>query len=230
MCNDFRGLTLVTALLLRLFSLGRSSLSGSGSRSRTRSSVSIGVSDAVLELLNLRPAILGSDGNTENVLVGVDNGVHDSRDGGVVSSQRDTGDGLDGVANSVQELLIGDVENVVVEGLALVVDLRDGHTVGEGRDAHHVKEGGLGGTDLSTSLDELEIGRDFNGTTSNLGGDTESLEERGLTGFHTGVTGGNPDITRSDGTSTGRSSDTVGKDLGTGVLEVGVGEDQTDVA
>ena len=44
------------------------------------------------------------------------------------------------------------------------------------------------------------------------------------------VSGGNVDIAGGDGTGTSGGSDTVGENLLTGVLEVGVGEDETDVA
>jgi hypothetical protein len=75
----------------------------------------------------------------------------------------------------------------------------------------------------------VDVGDDFNGTTGNLGGDTESLEERGLTGFHTSVTSRDFDISGSDGTSTSRGSNTVGENLFTDFLEVLVGEDETNV-
>jgi hypothetical protein len=112
----------------------------------------------------------------------------------------------------------------------LVVDLSDTHTVGEGRDVQHVEKGSLGSTDLATGLDELQVGSDFNGTTGNLGWDTKSLEERGLSGLHTSVTGGNVDICGRNGTSSGRSSDLVGKNLVTDSLEIVVGEDESNVA
>jgi hypothetical protein len=44
------------------------------------------------------------------------------------------------------------------------------------------------------------------------------------------VSSGNVDIAGGDGTGTSGSSDTVGEDLVTGLLEVGVGENETDVA
>lgn len=221
--------TFVTALLLRLLLLGGSSLGGSSSRRSSRS-VGVGVGDAVLELLDLGPAVLGSDGDAEDLLVGVDKGVHDGGDGGEVGSERDGADGLDGGGESTEELLLADVENGVAEGLAVVVHLGDGHTVGEGRDVHHVEQGGLGGTDTAAGLDELELGGDFNGTTSNLGRDAEGLEERGLAGLHTGVAGGEVDVARGIGTSTSGGRNAVGEDLGASLAEVGVGEDQTDVA
>jgi len=108
--------------------------------------------------------------------------------------------------------------------------LRDTHTVGEGRDVQHVEKGSLRSTDFVTGLDELQVGSNFNGTTGDLGWYTESLEERGLSGFHTGVTSGNVDICGRNGTSSGGSSDLVGKNLVTDSLEIAIGEDESDVA
>jgi hypothetical protein len=202
---------------------------GSGGNGSGRS-VSIGVSDAVLELINLGPAVVGSDGDSENLLVAVDERVHGGRQSGVVGGQGHSGDGSNSLGEGGQELLIGDVEDISAEALTVLVDLGNGHTVGERRDVQQVEQGSLGGTDLGLGLNELEVGHNFDGTTGNLGGDTESLEEGGLTGLHTSVTGGNPDIIGSDGTGTSGSGDTVGKDLLLDGLEITVGEDETNVA
>ena len=156
--------------------------------------------------------------------------MHDGGQGGEVGGQRDGGNSSDGAGESLQELGLLNVQDGGSEGVAVVVDLVDTHTVGEGRDVQHVEQGSLGSTNLATSLNELEVGGNFDGTTGNLGGDTESLEERGLTRLHTSVTSGDVDIARGDGTSTSGSGDTVGEDLVTDVLEVTVGEDETDVA
>lgn len=156
--------------------------------------------------------------------------MHDSGQGGEADGQRDGGNGGDALGQGSKELLVTNVENIGTERLALVVDLSDTHTVGKGRDVEHVEQGGLGGTDLAALLNELEVVGDFNGTTSNLGRDIEGLEERGLAGFHTSVASGNPDIAGSEGTSTSRGGDTVGQDQVTDLLEVIVGEDETDVA
>jgi hypothetical protein len=43
------------------------------------------------------------------------------------------------------------------------------------------------------------------------------------------VSGGDEDIKGREGTSTGGRGDTVGEDLVTDLLEVGVGEDEADV-
>ena len=222
---------LVRLLFLLLLLLGGRGVTTRGSGgSGSGSGVGVRVGNAVLELLNLGPAVLGLDGNRENLLIAVDEGVHDRGKGGVVGGQRDGSNTLDGRGQSLEELVLLNVEDVRAEGLAVVVHLSDSHTVGEGRDVQQVKERSLRGSDLAASLNELEVRGNFNGTTSNLGGDTESLEERGLTRFHTSVTGRNPDIARSNSTSTGRGSDTVGENLGTGLLEVTVGEDETNVA
>ena len=156
--------------------------------------------------------------------------MDDGGESGEVQGEGDAGNGGDGAGQRLEELLLANVENLGREGLALVVDLGDAHAVGEGRDVKHVEEGGLGRTDLGAGLDELKIGGNFNGTTGNLGGDTEGLEERGLTRLHTGVSSGNPDVGRGEGTSTGRGGDLVGEDLVTDLLQVGVGEDETNVA
>lgn len=176
------------------------------------------------------PLVVDLDGDRDGVLVGVDQRVHDRGEGGVVDSQGDGGNGGDGAGEGLEELALLNVEDAGIEGLTLVVDLSNAHTVGEGRDVQHVEQGGLGGTDLGAGLNELQVSGDLDGTTGNLGRDTESLEERGLSGLHTSVTSGDENIERGDGTSTGRGGDAVGENLLTGVLEVGVGEDETNVA
>jgi hypothetical protein len=224
----------IILLLLRLSLLLLSGSVGGGSRSRAGSrgsgGVRIGVGDAVLELVDGLPLVLGLDGNSDGVLVGVDKAVHDRGKSGVVGSQGDAGDGVDGRGEGLEELGLLDVKHIAGEGLTLVVDLRNSHTVGERRDVKQVKEGGLGGSDLGAGLNELEVGGDLNGTTGNLGGDTKSLEERGLAGLHTSVSGGDVDIEGSDSTGTGRGSDTVVEDETADLLEVLVGEDEANVA
>lgn len=216
-------------VLLNLLLLGSGGIARGGSSRRSGRGVGIRVGNAVLELLNLGPRDLSLDGDGQNLLVAVDQGVHDRGQGGEVEGQGDSSDGGDGAAEGAEELLLTNVEDGGREGVALVVNLLDTQTVGEGRDVEHVQQGSLGGADLGASLNELEIGRDFNGTTGNLGGDTESLEERGLAGFHTSVASRNPHIGGSDGTSTSGGGDLVVENLVTDGLQVGVGEDETDV-
>jgi hypothetical protein len=75
----------------------------------------------------------------------------------------------------------------------------------------------------------MNVGNDFNGTTGDLGRDVKSLEERGLSGFHTSVSSGNVDIVRGDGSGLGGGSDLVVDDDVTDFLEVSRGEDESDV-
>jgi hypothetical protein len=180
-------LGLLLLLLLGLLLGGRSAAGGSTTGGGGSGGVLVGVGNAVLELGDLVPLVVGLDGDGEDLLVGVDNGVHDRRQSGVAESQRNSGNGGDGGGEGLEELVLADVQNGSIEGLTVVVDLVDTHTVGEGRDVQQVEQSSLGSSDLATGLDELQVGGNFNGTTGNLGRDTESLEERGLSGFHTTV-------------------------------------------
>lgn len=216
-------------LLLLLLLGGLSSWGGLGGGSRAGGSVGVWVGDTILQLLNLGPANLGADCDGQDLLVAVDNRVHNRWKGWEVGGQGDSGDGGNGAREGLEQLRLLDVENAGWESVALVINLRNAHTIGEGRDVQHVEQGSLGGSDLGSSLNELQVGSNFNGTTGNLGWDAEGLEERGLSGFHTSVTSGDVDITRGDGTSSGGSSDLVGENLVTDRLEVAVGEDETDV-
>lgn len=181
-------------------------------------------------LLGTLEAVLSGEGNSKEVLVRVDQGVDNGNKGGVVEGQRDGSNGLDTGAEAVEQLLLVDVEDGGGEGLAVVVNLHDTHSVGERRDVQHVEQSSLGGTDTGTGVDDLDIGNDFNGTTGDLGWDTQSLEESGLSGLHTGVSGGDTDIPGSEGTGTGGGGNLVGDDEVANLLQVGRGEDKTDVA
>lgn len=150
--------------------------------------------------------------------------------GGVVEGQGDSRNGLHTAEEAVKELSLGDIEDVGREDVAVVEDLDDGHTVRERRDVQQVEQGSFGSSNTASSDDHLDIGNDFNGTTGDFRGDTEGLEEGGLSGLHTGITSRNGNIQRSESTSTSGSSNLVGSDQVTDFLEVGGSEDETDVA
>jgi hypothetical protein len=173
---------------------------------------------------------VGGDRDGEQVLVRVDNRVHDGREGGDTGSERDGGNGLGTGEETVEKGLLLNVEDLGTENGTVVVDLGDGHTVSERRDVQHVQKGSLGRTDSVTGGNDLNVGNDFNRTSSNLGWDTKGLEERGLSGFHTSVTTGDVDIVGGNGTSSGGSGDLVGDDDFSDLLQVLVGEDETDVS
>ena len=156
--------------------------------------------------------------------------MHDRGDGGDADRERDGGDGLDTAGEAVDEGLLLDVEDGRGEDGAVVVDLDDLHTVGERRDVEHVQQGSLGSSDLVADSDDLNVVDNLDRSSGNLGGDTEGLEERGLSGLHTGVSGRDVDVNGGDGTSLGRGGDDVGDDDLSDVLEVTRGEDESDVA
>ncbi len=149
---------------------------------------------------------------------------------GVVQGQRDRSNGGNGTRERFKQLGLFDIQDRGFKRLTAIVDLGNTHTIRERRDVQHVQERSLRRSDLGSSFDNLEISGNFNGTTSNLGGDTEGLEERCFPGFHTSVSCGNPHVTRRNGTSTGGSSDTVGQNLSTNGLEIIISENKTDIA
>jgi hypothetical protein len=156
--------------------------------------------------------------------------VTDGGEGGETSGQRDGGNGSDTGHEGVNQDLLFNVQDGGAEDVAVREDLNDLHTVVERRDVQHVQQGGLGGSDLGTGGDDLNVVDDFDGTSGNLGRDGQGLEERGLSGFHTSVTGGDVDIDGGDGSGSGRGGDLVGNDDLSDLLQVGRGEDETDVA
>ena len=181
-------------------------------------------------LLGALESVLSSKSDSNEVLVRVDEGVHDGDDGGVVEREGEGGDGGDTGRETVEELLVRDVKDIGGEDVALVKDLNDSHTVGERRDVQHVKQGSLRRANTGTRSDDLDIGHDFNGTTSDLGQDTEGLEEGRLAGLHASVAGGDSDILGRKSTSTSRRSDLVRSDDVADFLKVARGEDETNVA
>jgi hypothetical protein len=226
--------TLISRLLSWFFLLGWSSLFSSWSircgNSRASTSVRVRVGNAVFQFGYLRPAVLCRNSNGQHLFVAVDNGVHDRWQSWEVGSQRNTGDGGNGAAESLQELGLFNVKHARWEGVALVVYLRNSHSVGERRDVQHVEQGSLGSSDLGSSINKLEVGSNFDGTTGNLGWNAEGLEEGGFSGLHTSVTSWDVDICGSNSTGSGGSSNLVIEDLVTDSLEVAVGEDESDVA
>lgn len=181
-------------------------------------------------LLGSLEGVLSGKRDGQNVLVGVDQGVGNGHNSGVVEGQGDGSDGLDTGHEAVDELRLINVKNLGGEEVAVVIDGHNSHTVGKRRDVEHVEEGSLGGSDTGTSSNDLDVADDFNGTTGNLGGDTESLEERGLAGFHSGVTSRDNDVLGGEGTGTSGGSNLVGNDDLADFLEVSSSEDESDVA
>lgn len=154
----------------------------------------------------------------------------DRGDGGVVEGKRQACNLLDTQSESLDQGVLGHVKDARIESLSVVVDLGDGHTVSEWRDVEHVQQCSLGRSDSSTTSNDLDVRNNLNGTSGNLGWDTESLEEGGLSGLHTGVAGLDNDVGGGVGTGTGGSGNSVRQDQVTDVLEVTGCENETNVS
>ena len=92
------------------------------------------------------------------------------------------------------------------EDVPLVEDSDDRYSVRERRNVQHVEQSRLRRTDASACDDDFYVGHDFNGTTSNLSRDRQSLEGR-LRG-----TSRTDDIPGCIGICTSGSSHFVGSD------------------
>ena len=156
--------------------------------------------------------------------------MHDADERRAVQCERDRSNGRNTRHEALEELILGHVKDFGGEHIAVVEDLDNSHTVGERRDVQHVEQRCLGRADTGTGGDNLDVGHDFNRTTGNLRRDTESLEEGGLSGLHTGVTGGDGDVLRSERTGTSGRSNLVRSDDVTDILQVARSEDEADVA
>ena len=156
--------------------------------------------------------------------------MHDGGHGGVVSSEGDGRDGLDTGHEGVQQGRLFNVQHRGREDRTVVVDLSDGHSVGERRDVEHVQQCRLGLSDSITGLEQVNVIDDLDGPPSDLGGDIEGLEERCLARFHTGVSGGDVDVVGRKSTCPGRSGDLVLQDGIPDLLEVPRSEHEPDVA
>merc|ERR1711899_248607 len=75
----------------------------------------------------------------------------------------------------------------------------------------------------------MDWGNDFNGTSSDFGLDTQSLEETSLLWTHTGVLGWDDDVDWGDGTLSSWGGNFVLQNQVSNGFEIFVGENKTDV-
>ena len=151
-------------------------------------------------------------------------------DGGVVRLERERRDVLETRAEHRRDGVVGDVEHLDVEHVAVVVDKHRLESVGERGEAELAEEGRRGGGHLLASLDDGHVGEDLDRTLVDLGGDVESLEEVGLRRLHAGGTRRDDDVNLSDGASLGGRGDDELLDLLLDVAHLTGGEDDADVA
>ncbi|GMR33466.1 hypothetical protein PMAYCL1PPCAC_03660 [Pristionchus mayeri] len=175
----------VGLLLLRCGGCGGSSCcdgsSGSGEGS--------GVGEVGLDLLGRLEGDVGDGCDSEHVLESGGEGVGHGSSRGVLDGKRHGGNVADSLEEAGTELRGGEVEDLRGVDRSVVVDLEDNQTVRERGDSQHVEQGSLGSSDLVAGGDEVVLIEDLNGSSGDLGGDLESLEERGLLRSQSGVLG-----------------------------------------
>merc|ERR1711997_1131463 len=188
------------------------------------------VSQKCFHGLGLFEGDVGDCGQSHAVLHTINNGVRYRGNGWVSNLQ---GEGSD-VPNTDQdmslEILICDVQDSRIENGTRIVDLVDNQTVCEGRDTQHVQEGCLGHTDLVSSSNQIHVVGDFNCTLGNLGGNVQSLEERGLFGTQASILGGNLYVQRGKSTSLSGGLDFVGQEHVSDGDQIFFGEDKTNIS
>ena len=220
-----RGLSSSDLLLLLLTSGDGGSGGGSGHGLLESLRVLQKLDDLLSGLVGER----ASNRDVEDVLVSVGHGVRNRGDGGVAHLEGDTSDVLDTLGEVLEEIVLGQVQDLGVEDSTLVVDELDGQTVLEGTEVQLDQQSGLRRRHLLALLDELDSALDLNLTLNNHGGDVQGLQESSLSGVKTGGTRHQIDITRGNGTDTSGGTDLVLEDTLTDGGNVTVGEDETQV-
>jgi hypothetical protein len=111
--------------------------------------------------------------DSKQILVRIDQAVFDRDNGGVIRSQADTRDILNGGSKVGEQRGFLDIEDGGGEHVPRIIDLLDDHTVCEGRDVQHVEQSCFRGTDFGVLDDKMDFIDDFDRTTGNFGGNTE---------------------------------------------------------
>lgn len=174
--------------------------------------------------------VVGSEGATEDSLVGVDEGMRSRSDGGEFDFERNGRDAFDGVLKTLTEGFVSDVENCGFKDGTIVVDAQDGHTEVERHQTEHLHEDRLGGSDLLSVLDNADFRDNFNGSLDDLGGNSEGLEEGSLVGVHSSATSGDENVALGSEADLGGGLDPVGDNGIADLAQVSIGEDKTDVS
>jgi hypothetical protein len=127
-------------------------------------------------LLRTFKVILCFDRDSKEILVAVDQAVADRNNGGVSSCQTDTSDVLNGSGEVAQERRFFNVEDAGSEDVTRIEDLLNNHTICEGRNVQHIEKGCFRSTDFGSLVNKMDFIHNFNGTTGNLRGNSESLK------------------------------------------------------
>mmetsp|Transcript_12803 Transcript_12803/g.26948 ORF Transcript_12803/g.26948 Transcript_12803/m.26948 type:complete len:351 (-) Transcript_12803:58-1110(-) len=186
--------------------------------------------EVFLVLIGLGKAVgIELDGDRQDHLECVDEGVGNGSLGRESGGQRDGGQDSEGLAELGGEDIVGDLQYLGIEEGSVVVDGLERHTVQERADVELLQKSGLGGGDLVSLDDQVGIGNHLNLTTGNLGGDLKGLEKGGLTGITSGGSLFYDDISGGNGSNLGRGGTGVGLQDFLDGTEITVGEDESDV-
>lgn len=123
---------------------------------------------------------------------------------GESNGQREAGDVLDSLAESLENRVGGLVEDGGLKERSIFVDLKNAESVREGTDLELLEKSGFGVPDLLSGDKEEFIIEDLDLTLVDLGGDVQGLEECCLSGFESGISLGNGNFARGDSASLGR--------------------------
>mmetsp|Transcript_16755 Transcript_16755/g.52533 ORF Transcript_16755/g.52533 Transcript_16755/m.52533 type:complete len:343 (+) Transcript_16755:109-1137(+) len=217
--------------------LGGSGTTGSGVAGRSGSSrgslgggKGLGVAEERLQgRCHGEGVVLHGQAHGQNVLVAVDEHVRRRGQRRVANGERHGGNLGDGRLEVAEDVLARDVEHSGGVQRSVVVDLHHDQTVVERLNVEHAQHSGVGGTDLLALSDDLHVRQNLNGSTRNLGGNRQSLEERRLLGSQCRDHLGEDHVNGSDGTGLSGSTNTVGLDNVADLGELTVGEDEANV-
>jgi len=201
---------------------------GSGG-SRGSNGIGLRVLNTLLQSLSLLENVVGSEGNGNEVLVGVQDDVREGREGWVVKTEGEGGNVGNSSGEGLEEILWGGREELGVVDNTFVIDVGQLQSIGEWTKVKHLHEGGLGRTDTLTFLAEMDISQDFDATSGNLGGNVEGGEERGLGWLEGGDLLWDDNVLRSEDSSLGLGRNTGLQKLLTERGAVFLGENESDV-
>jgi len=179
-------------LCFNLGGLGTTGGSGSGSVLRS-----------ILKSLSLREGVVGSEGNSGEVLESVNDKVGRGSRGDVAATEGETSEhlglGLEGRNNGV----VVDLKDLSGVLLAIIDEALNVHLVLEGTNLQLVQEGSLTSSDPVVRVDNHDGVNNVDLSLGNLGLNLQSLEERGLLRVETGGTSGDGHIRGGEGTNLG---------------------------
>jgi len=156
--------------------------------------------------------------------------VRDRGDGRITDLKADSSDVGNTLGNNSANISKSHVENAALIDETVVVDDAGDKTIAEGTDIELGKKGSLRLTDLLTGVDKSGRGKNLDLTLDDLSTDVKSLEEGGLSGLETSGTSRDDNIIGSNSAGLGGGTDLKRGDEVTDLVEVLVGEDETDVA